>query len=344
VYVPNVTGESYSVINTAGSTYAWMITGGTQATGTNTNSITVDWGASGTGNVQVIETNAAGCAGARSFTVTVTDIAPVISNCPSNITQSADANSCGAHVSWPPLTVTDNCDPSPSLTSSRQSGDLFPIGETEVIYTAKDNKGNTSTCKFKVIVEDKSPPVFSNYITKNSARADATCQATVTWAVPTVRDNCEIATVTSSHRPGDSFRVGTTNITYIAADIYGNKSSVTLNVEVKDENPPVISGCPADMVLKTDESGQAIADWTPPTAFSVCGEVSLTGTHKPGSIFSIGRTVVEYTASDDASNTSVCTFTIDVSYEDLVFDVSKVITPDGDGINDVWLLPNLREI
>ncbi len=59
----NATGQSYSVTNTAGSTYVWTITGGTQASGGNTNSITVNWGAAGTGNVSVIETNSFGCVG-----------------------------------------------------------------------------------------------------------------------------------------------------------------------------------------------------------------------------------------------------------------------------------------
>lgn len=52
---------AYSVTNTAGSTYNWTITGGTQDTGGNTNSITVDWGGTG-GNkqVQVEEINSCG--------------------------------------------------------------------------------------------------------------------------------------------------------------------------------------------------------------------------------------------------------------------------------------------
>jgi hypothetical protein len=61
---PNQTSMAYSVTNTPGSTYAWTITGGTQASGTNTSSITVNWGAAGPGNVSVVETNAALCVGA----------------------------------------------------------------------------------------------------------------------------------------------------------------------------------------------------------------------------------------------------------------------------------------
>jgi len=48
------TGETYSVVSTPGYTYNWTITGGTQASGGTTNSITVDWGVAGVGNVRVV--------------------------------------------------------------------------------------------------------------------------------------------------------------------------------------------------------------------------------------------------------------------------------------------------
>jgi hypothetical protein len=59
------TGIAYSVTNTAGSTYAWTITGGTKITGGTTNSITVNWSTRGTGSVKVVETNAVGCVGTQ---------------------------------------------------------------------------------------------------------------------------------------------------------------------------------------------------------------------------------------------------------------------------------------
>lgn len=58
------TGVSYSVTNTTGSTYFWVINGGTQASGGNTNSITVDWNTtSSTDTLKVVERNSAGCFG-----------------------------------------------------------------------------------------------------------------------------------------------------------------------------------------------------------------------------------------------------------------------------------------
>lgn len=57
-------GVSYFVTNTVGSTYYWVINGGTQASGGNTNSITVDWNTtSGTDTLKVVEMNSSGCLG-----------------------------------------------------------------------------------------------------------------------------------------------------------------------------------------------------------------------------------------------------------------------------------------
>jgi hypothetical protein len=58
------TGVNYSVTNTPGSTYYWVVNGGTQASGGNTNSITVNWNASsGTDTLKVVEMNSSGCYG-----------------------------------------------------------------------------------------------------------------------------------------------------------------------------------------------------------------------------------------------------------------------------------------
>jgi gliding motility-associated-like protein len=44
-----------------------------------------------------------------------------------------------------------------------------------------------------------------------------------------------------------------------------------------------------------------------------------------------------------AGETSTCSFNVVVEYEELAFDVSQLLTPDGDGINDQWTLPNLEK-
>eukprot|EP01029_Cantina_marsupialis_P005840 TRINITY_DN1632_c0_g5_i1.p3 TRINITY_DN1632_c0_g5~~TRINITY_DN1632_c0_g5_i1.p3 ORF type:complete len:819 (+),score=138.72 TRINITY_DN1632_c0_g5_i1:3540-5996(+) len=82
-----------------------------------------------------------------SFDVIVTDDqAPVISGCPTNITVGA----CSNTVNWTAPTATDNC--SVTLTSTHNSGDVFNVGTTTVVYTATDASGNKANCSFDVIV------------------------------------------------------------------------------------------------------------------------------------------------------------------------------------------------
>ncbi|MBL4656685.1 MAG: T9SS type A sorting domain-containing protein, partial [Flavobacteriales bacterium] len=54
---------NYSVGFVAGSSYNWVITGGNQSSGGQTNGITVQWGTAGSGQVAVVETDTTGCVG-----------------------------------------------------------------------------------------------------------------------------------------------------------------------------------------------------------------------------------------------------------------------------------------
>ena len=57
-----------------------------------------------------------------------------------------------AVVSWnAAVNVTDNSG-SAVLTSNYESGDLFPIGISNVVYTATDDSGNTERVSFVVTV------------------------------------------------------------------------------------------------------------------------------------------------------------------------------------------------
>ena len=59
---PTVTGITYSVVNPAATVYAWLIRGGTIASGQGTPTITVDWGiASTNASLKVFRLNAQGC-------------------------------------------------------------------------------------------------------------------------------------------------------------------------------------------------------------------------------------------------------------------------------------------
>jgi hypothetical protein len=112
----------------------------------------------GTTTVTYIATDAKGNKTTCSFNVTVVKIitcdvdtqAPVFYDCPTDINLLV-LYGTPAIANWDHPSVGDNCG-IPSVTFNYSPGQVFAPGVTTVIYTAKDAKGNTSYCMFKVTV------------------------------------------------------------------------------------------------------------------------------------------------------------------------------------------------
>ena len=295
----------------------------------------------GTTLITYIATDDEGNSSSCSFNVIIQDIsAPVINNTPTDIQVEANEN-CEAVVSWQSPTVED-CSET-TLTSNFNSGGVFPLGTTSVTYVATNANGLETTSSFNVIVEDKSTPAISQCPGNIEVTTNASCETTVTWQVPVVSDNCGSFTTTSNFQSGDVFPLGVTEIVYTATDNEGNTANCTFNVVVKNENLPTIEGCPTNISAETGESGSVEVTWEPPTASIVCGSVTLESTHNPGDKFDIGTTQVIYTATDEVGDEVMCTFDVTVTYEEVDFAITPLVTPNNDGVNDVWLLPNIEK-
>jgi gliding motility-associated-like protein len=165
----------------------------------------------------------------------------------------------------------------------------------------------------------------------------------VSWTEPIITDNCDKVTVVRSHAPGDEFAIGVTTIVYTATDAAGNTSTCQFLVNVATDAAPTITNCPVDIAAEGNENGEVIISWTEPTAATICGSVAVTGSHSPGDRFPIGTTVVSYTATDDRGQTVTCSFNVNVSQSNINIDISKVITPDGNGQNDEWIVTNIEK-
>ena len=61
IVCPNSTGIQYRAVGASSSTYNWSVVGGIQSSGGNTNTITIDWGDEGVGQISVAEINKFGC-------------------------------------------------------------------------------------------------------------------------------------------------------------------------------------------------------------------------------------------------------------------------------------------
>jgi gliding motility-associated-like protein len=283
-------------------------------------------------------TDVSGNTATCSFNVIVNDNAPPVIQCVSDVTAST-GTTCDAVVTWNAPAVTD-CSVV-TLVSVPTSGSLFKAGTTKVTYTATDASGNSSQCTFNVTVTDKTAPAFTNCPTVVNATADQSCSAVVSWTVPTATDNCSAVTLTSSHAPGSTFASGTTAVTYTAKDAAGNSTSCQFNVIVVD-GKAMISNCPTDIEVQAGDSEQIAVTWTEPTVISTCSNESLTSTHSPGDAFPIGTTRVTYTLAGSDGSLGDCQFNVTVLPTDVSFDVNQLVSPNGDGINDLWQLPHIE--
>ena len=75
--------------------------------------------------------------------------APVITNCPSDITQASALNQA-TQVFWTAPTATDASEFTTSV--SHFPGTAFPVGSTTVTYLFTDTLGNSHACSFTVNV------------------------------------------------------------------------------------------------------------------------------------------------------------------------------------------------
>ena len=250
-----------------------------------------------------------------SFIVTVEDLeSPLILDTPADIALANDAGSCGAVASWIDATASDNCGID-TLTSSRTSGDFFDVGTTEVTITALDIHGNSSTSSYSVTITDNEDPTIASMPADMTLSAEAgLCSSVAGWVAPTSSDNCEVAGMTSSHLPGDSFAVGTTEVTYTSTDIHGNATSASVFITVTDDEAPMISGLPADFSVST-EAGlcSAAASWSEPTISDNCEVAGSTSTSASGDTFSLGTTEVTYSVTDIHGNESTDSFLVTVT-------------------------------
>ncbi len=282
----------------------------------------------GTTTNTFVVTDAAGNTATCSFDVTVTDNEPPVAMC-QDITVQLDANGM---ASITPGQIdngsTDNCGIA-SLSVSPSAFDCTDVGANTVTLTVTDIYGNSSTCTATVTVEDNVPPV-AMCVPDFTLPLDATGNASLT---PMDIDNgstdaCGIASLSISPSSFDCSDVGPNVVTLTVTDVNGNVSTCTTTVTVVDVTPPVIF-CPAD-VTATNDAGICGATVFFPDAIAIdeCGIMSVTQTMglPSGSVFPVGTTTIEFTATDVNGNSSTCTFDITVTDDEPPVAVCEDIT------------------
>lgn len=277
---------------------------------------------------------------ARIAPCSADQIPPVITNCPVDLIAYSTAD-CSQIISWTPPSVSDNCNLA-SFEATHSPGTTFSTGITTVTYTATDGNGNISTCSFNISVIDSIAPTMTGCPGDITSNADPSlCQAQVHWAAPIAIGKCDDPIINGTHKPGDIFPIGETQVKYVAKSKNGSSSVCKFKVIVKNQATPKIVNCPKNIFVKANTEGVAYAEWTPPAASGHCAEIVLIGSHQPGDVFNIGTTEIEYRATDNAGNDAYCRFHVVVSEPEIQIGISQLITPDGDGMNDAWTIAGI---
>ncbi len=203
--------------------------------------------------------------------ITVKDTTPPVITCPANIT--VECTQAGGTPKTNPLiaaflagaSATDVCDTTPTITNNAPN--FFPLGPTNVTFTATDDDGNSSTCVRTVTVVDTTPPVITVSVSPTELWPPNHKLEEITATV-TVSDICDpnptfVLTSITSNEPDDGLGDGDTpndiqeaafgtpdvqfklraersgtgsgriyTIRYTASDMSGNTSQATATVQV----------------------------------------------------------------------------------------------------------------
>ena len=274
----------------------------------------------------------------QSFTITVADSTPPTLTCPGNITTYVTDTLCGAVVQWTPPTGSDDCSTASAISTLQTDStgigpnNYFGPGSHYIEYTSTDSSGNANTCSFNITVLDTIAPNIVCPPNSVVQASTASCEAAVSFTMPTANDLCGTATLTQTDNTGlsngDTFPLGSTTLEYTATDDAGNSAFCPLNIVVVDTLPPTIL-C-EDTILSTEQ----VVSWALPQVTDNCTGPALTQTAGPssGATFSWGATTVEYTATDVAGNESTCTMLVivdsTISVPELVLSHSIKLYPN----------------
>ncbi|HJQ22880.1 MAG TPA: HYR domain-containing protein [Blastocatellia bacterium] len=265
----------------------------------------------GTTSVTCTVRDAANNPASCTFTVTVNDTQAPTITCPADITQSTDTGNCSAVVNYAAPTVSDNCPGVGAATCTPASGSVFAKGTTQVTCNVTDAAGNTGSCSFNVTVKDTEPPTITCPAAVTQSTDAGQCSAVVNYPAPTASDNCSGVTVSCSPASGSTFNKGTTPVNCTATDTSGNTASCSFAVTVVDTEKPTIL-CPANQTAFQDSAFGATVNYPPPTVSDNCPGVVAQCVPPSGSVFPLGATPVNCTATDTSGNTATCSFTVTV--------------------------------
>jgi hypothetical protein len=187
----------------------------------------------------------------------------------------------------------------------------LPSGSHTITLTVVDTGGGSASDDVVVNIVDTTAPIIT---IAGSNPMTVECHTTFTDPGATASDGCAGSVAVNASGSVNANAPGTYTINYSATD-GANSATATRTVNVVDTTAPVIS-CPANIVaiLPNSMATSMTVSYPAVTATDSCSStVTVNSSPASGSVFPVGTTTVNATASD-GTNTSTCSFTVTVLY------------------------------
>ncbi|MBI2967611.1 MAG: hypothetical protein HYY40_07340, partial [Bacteroidetes bacterium] len=316
---PYESGIPYSVSSVAGITYTWTITGGTQASGGNSNAITVNWGGAGAGKVEVTYTNPLGCTdGPKTLNVTINS--PPVANagsdqsyCSGQSVQIGSAGLANHTYAWTPTTgLSSSVVANPIVTLTNGGGGpqstTFIVNVTSLITTCINKDTVVVTVYAAATVNagtDGSVCSGSTYTLSGSIGGTA---STATWTTSGTGTFNNPNSLTAVYTPSAAdISAGTVTITLTTNDPAGPCPAVS-DALVLTINPGATANAGSDATICSGTThtlsgsiggSAASSTWTTSGSGTFDNAGSLTATYTPSPAdITMGTVTLTLTTND----------------------------------------------
>jgi hypothetical protein len=326
VATPNPTNTD----NCAVTVRTWALTGATTGASpaTGLNNVGTQTFNVGVTTVTYTSSDAAGNTSTCSFTVTVNDVQPPVITCPANVTVSNDPGLCSAVVNYALPSASDNCNrlQVPQTILAHGSGAITFGGNNAPGGFYFNISNNSATPKTISSISVRfgsdafgavpSPAPVSVYVTTsantyigNQTNAGAWTAVGTNIPVTVAGPNSEFSLVPLPNG-GFTLAPGQTKGMYVL----GTVSSLLYNGAGFSNTTPISNGV-ITVTPGQASSGLFVAGASPRIPNVIINYITLTQTAglPSGSAFPVGTTTNTYVATDDAGNTSSCSFTVRVN-------------------------------
>src|SRR5204863_8790977 len=200
----------------------------------------------------------------------------------------------------------------PQVVCAPASGSTFEIKTTQVTCTATDGANHNATTSFNVTVQDTTKPTL-NRPGNITVEADSSAGEAVTYSASAsdlvsgpLSPNCNPAS-------GSTFPIGTTPVNCNVSDAAGNSQSGSFQVTVTDASGPAFPSLPGTLTVEANGPSGAMVGYQVPTAVdAVDGPQPVSCAPGPNTLFPLGTTAVQCTATDNHSNSSSASFHVSV--------------------------------